>query len=90
VIELDPTSATAYANRGANEIRAGEMTSAIADLRRAVTLDPRQYDALYNLGSALSDEGKQDEARPFLELFVRDAPPARYAADIAHLRAVLK
>jgi len=90
VIELDPTSATAYANRGANEIRAGEMTSAIADLRRAVTLDPRQYDALYNLGSALSDEGKRDEARPFLEQFVRDAPPARYGADIAHLRAVLK
>jgi Flp pilus assembly protein TadD len=66
------------------------MTNAIADLRQAVALDPRQYDALYNLGMALAGEGKRDEARPLLEQFVRDAPPARYAVDIARLRAVLK
>ncbi len=90
VLELDPTSATAYANRGADEISAGQMTSAIDDFKRAVALDPRQYDALYNLGMALSDEGRPDEARPFLERFVRDAPPERYAQDIARLRAVLK
>ena len=90
VLELDPTSATAYANRGADEISAGDVTSAIADFRQAVALDPRQYDALYNLGTALADQGKRDEARPFLEQFVRDAPPARYAPDIARLRAVLK
>jgi arylsulfatase A-like enzyme/Flp pilus assembly protein TadD len=90
VIELDPTSATAYANRGADEIRSRQMTNAIADLRQAVALDPRQYDALYNLGMALAGEGKREEARPLLEQFVRDAPPARYAVDIARLRAVLK
>ncbi len=90
VLELDPTSATAYANRGADEITAGEMTAAIDDLKQAVSLDPREYDALYNLGAALHDAGRRDEALPYLERFVRDAPPARYAQDIARFRAMLQ
>ena len=45
---------------------------------------------LYNLGAALHDAGRRDEARPYLERFVRDAPPARYAQDIARFRAMLQ
>jgi tetratricopeptide (TPR) repeat protein len=90
VLELDPTSATAYANRGADEIGAGDLPAAIIDLKQAVALDPRQYDALYNVVMALHDTGRRDEARSYLEELVRDAPASRYAADIARLRAELK
>jgi tetratricopeptide (TPR) repeat protein len=90
VLELDPTSATAYANRGADETSAGDLPAAIEDLKQAVALDPRQYDALYNLVMALHDTGRRDEARPFLKRFVDEAPPSRYGVDIARLRALLE
>ena len=90
VLELDPTSAKAYENLGEDELAAGALAAAVPDLRRAVDLDPRLFDALYNLALALDALGQRDEARPFIERFIREAPPARYAADIAKLRAVLQ
>ncbi len=89
VLELDPTSATAYENLGADELSVGNLTAAVDDLKRAVDLDPLLYDALYNLALALHDLGRLDEARPYLERFVRDAPPGRYARDIAKLQTIL-
>jgi choline-sulfatase len=90
VLELDPTSAKAFENLGADELAAGDLPAAVPDLRRAVELDPLLYDALYNLGMALDALGHREEARPYLDRFVRDAPPARYAADIARLRTLLQ
>ena len=89
VLELDPTSAKAYENLGADEIAAGDLPAAVPDLRRAVELDPLLYDALYNLGMALDALGHREEARPYLDRFVHDAPSARYAGDIAKIRALL-
>ncbi|HEV3059434.1 MAG TPA: sulfatase-like hydrolase/transferase [Vicinamibacterales bacterium] len=89
VIELDPTSARAYENLGADKIAAGELAAAIPDLRRAIDLDPMLYDALYNLAMALETLGQREEARPLIERFVREAPPARYGSDIARLKTVL-
>jgi len=37
----------------------------------------------------LRQQQQQDEARPYLERFVRDAPKARYAREIAMFRAWL-
>jgi Tfp pilus assembly protein PilF len=34
------------------------------------------FDALYNLGTTLAQAGQMDRARPYLERFVRTAPPA--------------
>ena len=89
VLELDPTSAKAFENLAADELSAGEIGPAIDDLRRALDLDPHLYDALYNLAEALIAQRHRDEARPYLERFVREAPPARYAADIARFKALL-
>jgi choline-sulfatase len=89
VLELDPTSAMAYENVAADELSAGEINPAIGDLQRALDIDPRLYDALYNLGMALDAVGRRDEARPVIERFVREAPPQRYTADIARMRALL-
>ena len=89
VLELDPTSARAYENLAADELSAGEINPAVGDLRRALDLDPHLYDALYNLAQALIAQGRRDEARPYIERFVREAPPARYAQDIARFKALL-
>ncbi|MCU1385182.1 MAG: hypothetical protein JWL71_3879 [Acidobacteria bacterium] len=89
VLELDPTSAAAYENLAVDELSAGELPAAIDDLRRALDLDPHLYDALYNLAEALLTLGRGDEARPLIERFVREAPPARYAPDIARFKALL-
>ena len=86
VLELDPTSATAYANLGADDVAVGHLETAVGDLQRALDLDPRSYDALYNLALALWNLDRRDEARPNIDRFVREAPPARYAADIARLQ----
>lgn len=89
VLELDPTSAKAYENLAVDELSAGDLAPAIADLRRALDLDPHLYDALYNLALALSGSGRRDEAAPYLERFVREAPPARYAREIAEFKQLL-
>jgi Flp pilus assembly protein TadD len=89
VLELDPTSANAYENLAVDELSTGELEPAIADLRRALDLEPHLYDALYNLAEALLAQGRRDDARPQIERFVREAPPARYARDIARFRSLL-
>ena len=89
VLELDPTSAKAYENLAAVELSAREIGPAIEDLRRSLDLDPHLYDALFNLVQALLTLGRRDEARPLIERFVREAPPIRYAADIARFKALL-
>src|SRR6185295_2457866 len=89
VLELDPTSAKAYENLAGDELSARELAPAIADLTRALDLDPHLYDALYNLALALEASGRHAEARPQIERFVRDAPQPRYAREVAELTALL-
>ena len=47
------------------------------------------YDALYNLGTVLMKAGRREEARPYLERFIREAPRSRYDTDIRNLEAAL-
>jgi choline-sulfatase len=90
VLELDPTSATAYANLGADALSSGDIASAIGDLTRSLELDPRQYTVLYNLALALNSIGRRDEAKRQMERFVAEAPPERYAREIAEFRKMLE
>jgi choline-sulfatase len=89
VLELDPTSATAYANIGADDLAARDLPAAIDAWKQAVVLDGRNYDTLYNLAMALDLSGRRDEARVYLLRFANEAPPARYARDIAEARGRL-
>jgi arylsulfatase A-like enzyme/tetratricopeptide (TPR) repeat protein len=89
-LELDPRSSRAHAGLGVVELRAGRQDAAIAAWRRAVELDPSNFDALFNLATELVNAGRVSEARPFIEQFVRRAPPAFYGPDIARLRRVLE
>ena len=86
---LDPRLAGAHNALAAVYLRQGRTAEAIAEWKTAVQLDPRLFDALYNLGTVLYNAGRRDEARPYLERFVDEAPRGRYAADIAKLTPLL-
>jgi tetratricopeptide (TPR) repeat protein len=80
-LAIDPGDATALNGIGFAHARRGEMPKAVDYWRRAIESDPEQFDALFNLAMALSDTSPR-EAIPYLDRFVREAPPQRYRADI--------
>jgi len=88
-LELDPRLARAHNALAAVHLRQRHEAEAIAHWQLALQLDSTLYDALYNLGVSLWDASRREEARPYLERFVREAPSPRYAADIARIRRML-
>jgi tetratricopeptide (TPR) repeat protein len=88
-LELDSGLAGAHNALAALYLRTGRRENAIAQWELAVRNNPRQFDALYNLGTVLYDSGNHERARPYLQRFVDQAPPARYAADIVRIRRLL-
>jgi tetratricopeptide (TPR) repeat protein len=89
-LQADPGSTQASNGLGVVEMKAGDRKAAIEHFKRAVAGDPQNYDALYNLAMELANDGETAAARPYLEQFVRTAPPAFYARDIERVRDVLK
>jgi arylsulfatase A-like enzyme/tetratricopeptide (TPR) repeat protein len=88
-VAIDPRSARAHNGLGVVAMHAGVPEEAFGHWKRAVELMPNDFDTLFNLGTELDAAGRHDEARPFLERFVRDAPPAQYNADIVKVRKLL-
>jgi arylsulfatase A-like enzyme/Tfp pilus assembly protein PilF len=76
--------------RGVVAAREGDFARAVALWNEAVAIDPRQYDALFNIGLVEGRAGHRAEARAALSRFVKTAPEARYAADLATARAALQ
>jgi hypothetical protein len=54
-----------------------------------VQLDPTNYEALLNIGTTLARDGQMSIARPYLEQFVRTAPPGFFAKDIQDAKDIL-
>ncbi|HTM26436.1 MAG TPA: sulfatase-like hydrolase/transferase [Vicinamibacterales bacterium] len=88
-LAVDARSARAHNGLGVVAMKAGKRDEAFAHWKRAVELSPSDFDALYNLAVELDAAGRHDEARPYLERFVREAPPAQYAADVARVKRML-
>jgi Flp pilus assembly protein TadD len=57
-----PQIAEFYNNRGVVRLQAGELTYALRDFGRALSLDPSYVEAHYNLGLVYEDIGDFDEA----------------------------
>ena len=89
-VELAPRSSRAHAGLGVVQLQEGDQEAAVESWTRAVDLDPANFDALFNLATELVNAGDLAAARPFLEQFVRTAPPAFYADDIRRLSGVLE
>ncbi len=64
--------------------------AAVQAWQRAVELDPKLYDALFNLGLVAAEQGMRSEARKALKQFVDTAPPQRFAADIRKAQGILR
>ena len=75
-LQADPRSSRAYGGLGNVALKAGDTRGAIDAWTRAVVFDPRNFDALYNVGTTLARQGNLEAARPYLEQFLRTAPPA--------------
>jgi len=87
---LDPDVSRAHNALGVIAAETGHPEEAIAHWKRAVELNPKEWDTLFNLGKLLRRQGRDAEARPYVESFVRSAPPALYGEDIRKLRATLQ
>src|SRR5438046_2552348 len=61
-VQRDPNSAPAHNYLGFALGRTGSVSQAIDEFRRALVIDPRYPDALYNLGTALMIEGQYTAA----------------------------
>jgi tetratricopeptide (TPR) repeat protein len=87
-VALESRAAPAWTGLGVAHLRLGDRDAAVTSWRHAVAADPREFNALYNLAIELHGRG-DPEGRRLLERFVQTAPPAFYAADIAHIRRLL-
>jgi len=68
-----------------------QRTAAALDAwERAVALDARQYDALYNYGLVAADAGRRQQAVRALARFVDTAPAGRFGTEIERARALLE
>ena len=88
-VAVDPRSSRAHAGVGVVASRSGDRRAAIDAWKRAVELDPTNFDALYNIGTALAGDGQMEAARPYLERFLRDAPPSFYGQDLREVARLL-
>jgi len=89
-IQVDPRSSRAHSGRGNVALKRGDRNAAADEWRRAVTLDPRNFDALYNLGVTLARGGDMTAARPYLEQFLRTAPPPFYRKELDEVAKLLR
>ncbi|GBD24923.1 Beta-barrel assembly-enhancing protease [bacterium HR30] len=61
-VQADPTDALAWYYRAVTRNRAGNRDGAIADLRKALELNPKLFDAALDLGVALVEKGDFQDA----------------------------
>jgi arylsulfatase A-like enzyme/Tfp pilus assembly protein PilF len=88
-LRLEPGVSRAHNALGVIAFETGHPDEAIAHWKRSVELNPREWDTLFNLGKTLRQQGREAEAKPYLERFVREAPGSKYGADIRHVRGWL-
>ncbi len=67
-----------------------DVAGALDAWERAASLDPRQYDALFNLGLVAFEAGDRERAKSALRRFVATAPLERFAADLDKARRLLE
>jgi tetratricopeptide (TPR) repeat protein len=88
-IASNPESSQGHAGLAMVAIRQGDRKSAIAEWERAVALQPSNFDALYDLGIQLVQDGQPEAARRYLTQFVQTAPRGQCAKDIDKVAALL-
>jgi len=80
-LAVDPGLARAHNGLGVIEAGRRNYAAALEHWRRAVELDPRDFETLFNLGDLLIQLGRSTEARPYWQRYLATAPPALEARD---------
>lgn len=88
-VKIDSDFAAAWQGLGA-AIVADDPKGAVAAWERTVTLDPQDFDTLYNLGVVLANGPSPADALLYLKRFVATAPRSRYGPDIARLNSMIR
>ena len=88
--ELRPSSAAAWNHLGVALFMQARPLEALEAWQRSVSLDPNQFDTLFNLGVQAAELGRPDLARRALKDFEARAPRDRYADDLPKVRALLQ
>jgi tetratricopeptide (TPR) repeat protein len=89
-LAIDPALPGAYTTLGVVLSNSGRKAEAVEAWKRAVALERTEFDALYNLIVTLVELRRTEEARPYAERFIADAPPGFYARDIATVKALIR
>jgi Tfp pilus assembly protein PilF len=88
-LDIDPEVARAHNSLGVIAAEEGHFDEAVERWKRAVAIDPQDYQTLFNLGTTLLKLHKDAEARPYLVAYLKAAPVALEARDIARVRSWL-
>ena len=88
-LDTDPSLPKAHTTLGVVLAESGRKSEAIDSWKRAVALDGREFDALYNLTVLLLEAQRLDDARASAKQFVATAPPALYGPAIEQMRKFL-
>jgi arylsulfatase A-like enzyme/Flp pilus assembly protein TadD len=81
-LALNPNLPLTLNTLGVIDAREGRYPQAIQMWSRAISLDRRQYDAMYNLALVAGQQRRWDICLQALNQFIETAPPQRYAKDI--------
>lgn len=84
------TQASTWSNLGIVRARRGDLTGAVAALRRALDLSPQYLDARMNLAVVLERLGRDAEALTEYRRLLADAPQAPGAGEIRNKIAILE
>lgn len=89
-LDLNDQLPLAWNYLGVARYNLGRRNEALEAWERALELQPRDFDVLYNLALVALEAGDLDRARPALARFVAEAPPERYGPDIQKARSLLE
>ncbi len=80
-IALCPMEDFLYHTLGEYYLRQQSVDEAVEAFRRAIEINPNKMNYYYNIGAVLRASGKREEARHYLEKFVKKAPRGKYRDD---------
>jgi hypothetical protein len=80
-IALCPDEDYLYHTLGEYYLRQLNVEQAVESFRRAIEINPEKMNYYYNIGAVLRASGKQEEARPYLEKFIKIAPRGDFRDD---------
>jgi choline-sulfatase len=81
--------ASAHYGIGLIRLKQNQRSEAASELQQAVQLDPKLWDAWFNLGVCYQEIGKNQEAVQCLEEFNRGAPPEQFPESIKQARQLI-